>query len=77
MIITRRQLVWVEIALTVWRQATGWTVRGSKTGGDEIFQTHPDRPRGPPSHTYRVPFQRVNRTGRVADETLTSSPRIE
>jgi len=32
--------------------ATGWTVRGSNTGGGEIFRTLPDRPWGPPSLLY-------------------------
>jgi hypothetical protein len=32
--------------------ATGWTVRGSNTGGGEIFRTRPDRPWGPPSLLY-------------------------
>jgi hypothetical protein len=41
--------------------ATGYGLDGP---GIEIrwrrdFQTHPERPREPPSHTYRVPFQRV------------------
>jgi hypothetical protein len=31
---------------------TGWTVRGSKPGGGEIFRTRPDRPWGAPSHLY-------------------------
>ena len=28
---------------------TDWTVRGSKSGGGEIFCTNPDQPWGPPS----------------------------
>jgi hypothetical protein len=28
---------------------TGWTVRGSIPGADEIFHTRPHRPKGPPS----------------------------
>jgi hypothetical protein len=35
-----------------WLLATGWTVRGSNPGGDEIFRTRPDRPWGPPSLLY-------------------------
>jgi hypothetical protein len=31
---------------------TGWTVRGSNSGGGEIFRTCPDRPWGPPSFLY-------------------------
>ena len=32
--------------------ATGWTVRGSNPGGDEIFRTCPDRPWGSTSLLY-------------------------
>ena len=31
-----------------------WTVRGSNSGGDEVFRAHPDRPRGPPSLLYPI-----------------------
>jgi hypothetical protein len=31
----------------------GWTVRGSNTGGGEIFRTRPDRLWGPPSLLYK------------------------
>ena len=31
---------------------TVWVVVGSNPGGDEIFRTCPDRPRGPPSFLY-------------------------
>ena len=41
--------MWAGIAQSVWRHATGWTVRGSNPGGGEIFRT---RPWGPPSHLY-------------------------
>ena len=40
------------IAQSVQRLATGWTVRGSKPGGGEIFRIRPDRPWGPPSLPY-------------------------
>ena len=40
------------VAQSVWRLATGWTVRGSNPGGVEIFRTCPDRPWGPPSLLY-------------------------
>jgi hypothetical protein len=30
--------MWVWIVQSVWRHATGWTVRGSNTGGGEIFR---------------------------------------
>jgi len=44
--------VWAEIAQSVQRLATGWTVRGSNPGGSEIFRTRSDRPWGPPSLLY-------------------------
>ena len=31
-----------RVAQSVWRLTTGWTVRGSNPGGDEIFR--PSRP---------------------------------
>ena len=31
----------------------GWTVRGSKSGGGEIFLTCPDNPRGPPNFLHK------------------------
>ena len=40
------------IAQAVHRLATRWAVRGSNTGGGEIFRSHPDRPRDPPSLLY-------------------------
>jgi hypothetical protein len=40
------------IAQSVWRLATGWTVRGSNPCGGEIFRTRPDRPCGPPGPLY-------------------------
>jgi hypothetical protein len=48
---------WAGIAQSVWRLATGWTVRGSSTSASEIFRTCPERPWGPPSflhNGYRV-----------------------
>ena len=56
------------ITQSVWRLATGWTVRGSNTGRGEIFLTHPDRPWGPPSllyNRYRF-FPRGKPAGAVA-----------
>jgi hypothetical protein len=40
------------ITQSVQRLATGWTVRGSNPGGDEIFRTRPGRPWGLPSLLY-------------------------
>jgi len=37
-------LIGVGIVQSLYRLATGWTVRGSNPGGGEIFCTHPDRP---------------------------------
>ena len=48
-----KQCDWVGIAQSVYRLATGWTVRGSNPGGGgEIFRIRPDRPWGPPSLLY-------------------------
>ena len=44
--------LWARIAQSIQRLATGWTVRGSNTGGGEIFRTRPDRPWGPSSTQY-------------------------
>jgi hypothetical protein len=41
-----------RVAQSVYRLATGWTVRGSNTGVGEIFRTCPDRPCGSPSFLY-------------------------
>ena len=40
------------VVQSVYRLATGWTVRGSNPSGGEIFHTCPDRPWGPPSLLY-------------------------
>ena len=59
-----------RVAQSVQRLATGWTVRGSNSGGGEVFRTCPDRPWGPPSplyNGYRVfPGGKVG-PGRAAD----------
>jgi hypothetical protein len=41
-----------RVAQSVWRLATGWTVRGSKPSRGEIVRTRPDLPWGPPSLLY-------------------------
>jgi hypothetical protein len=38
-----------RVALSVQRLTTGWTVRGSNSGGGQIFRTCPDLPWGPSS----------------------------
>ena len=71
---------WAGIAQSVWRLATGWTVRGSNPGGGEIFRTRPDRPWGPPSliyNGYPVPFQGVKRPGRGVDHPPPSSAEVK
>ena len=68
--------MWAEIAQSVWRLATGWTVRGSNPGGGEIFRTCPDRPWGPPTllhNGYRVFPGGKERPGRDADPSFPSS----
>jgi len=58
--------------------ATGWTVRGSNPGGDEITRTRPDRHWGPNSllyNGYRVSFPRVRRPQRSANHPNSISSR--
>jgi len=60
------------VAQSVKRLTTGWTVRGSNPGGDEIFRTCPDRPWSPSSilyNGYRVFSGGKERPGRDADTT--------
>jgi len=47
------QKTWAAIAQSVLRLAKGWTVRGSNSGGGEIFRTCPVRPWGPPTLLYK------------------------
>jgi hypothetical protein len=57
---------------------TGWTVRGSNSGGSEIFSTCPDRPWGPRSllyNGYRVFPGARKRPGRDADPSPLLVPR--
>jgi hypothetical protein len=43
-------LLYINSLLVGWhsavrlRRASGWTIRGSKPGGSEIFHTRPDQP---------------------------------
>jgi hypothetical protein len=67
------------VAQSVYGLATGWTVRGSNSGGGEIFRTCPDRPWGPPSHLYngyRVFPGGRKRPGRDADPSPPSSAEV-
>ena len=62
--------VWILVTDSAARRAAGWTVRGSNTGGSEIFRTCPDRPWGPPSllyNGYRVFPGSNERPGRGAE----------
>ena len=64
------------VAQSVWRLATGWTVRGLNPGGGEIFLTSPDRPWGPLSllyNGYRVFPGGRERPVRYADPSPHSS----
>jgi hypothetical protein len=68
-----------RVAQSLYRLATGWTVRGSKRGGGEIFRTCPERPWGPPSflyNGYRVLPGGRKRPGRDADPSPPSSAEI-
>ena len=65
-----------RIAQSVWRLATGWTVRGPNPRVCNIFRTCPDRPWGPPSllyYEYRIFLGGKERPGRDADPSLPSS----
>jgi len=65
-----------RVAQSVWRLATGWTVRGSNPCGGEIFRTCPDRPWGSPSllyNRYRVFPRSKERPGHDADLSPSSS----
>jgi hypothetical protein len=69
-----------EIAQSVLRLATDWSVRGSNPGGGEIFHTCPDRPWGPPILLYNgywVSFPGIKRPGRGADHPPHLAPRLK
>ena len=69
-----------ETAQSIWRLATGWTVRKSNPGGGKIFLTRPDRPWGPPSLLYkghRVSFLGVIRQGRGVNHPPPSSAEVK
>jgi hypothetical protein len=71
---------WAGIAQSVWRLATGWTVRGSNHAGDEVFCTCLDRSYGPPSllhNGYRVSFPGIMRPGRSVDHPPNLAPRLK
>jgi hypothetical protein len=62
------------------RLAMGFTVGGSNPGGDEIFHTRPDRPRGPPSplnNGYWFSFPGVKWPGHGVDHSPPSSAEVK
>jgi len=68
-----------ELAQSLQRLATGWTVLGSNPGGGEIFRTRPDRPWGPSSLLYSGygVFSGVKRLERGVDHPTPLSPRLK
>jgi hypothetical protein len=66
----------ISILILPSNNSTDWTVRGSNSGGGEIFHTCPDRPWGPLSllyNGYRVFPGGKERPGRDADPSPPSS----
>jgi len=70
---------WAAIAQSVYRLATGWTVRGSNPDGGECFRTRPDPALGPTQpHTMGTgSFRGVKRPGRGTDHPPLSRAEIE
>ena len=65
---------------SVRRLATGWEVRGSNPGGDEIFRICRYGPWGPPSllyNGYQASFKGVKRVGRGVDHPPPSPAEIK
>ena len=72
--------IWAEIAQSVYRHATGWTVRGLNPDAGENFRTCQDRPWDPPSllyNGYRISFQGVKRPGRAVDHQPSFSTKVK
>jgi len=70
---------WDGRTQSVYRLATGWTVRGSNVGGGETFRTCADRLWGPPSflyNWYRLSFPGVKRSGRGVNHPSPSSAKM-
>ena len=73
-------LEWSAIAQSEQLLGPSWTVRGSISGGREIFRTRLDRPWGPPSllfNRYRVSFPGVNLPGRGVDNPSPFSGKVK
>ena len=47
-------IIWAVVAQSVQRLVTAWKVRGSNSGGGEIFRACPDQPWDPPSLLYNA-----------------------
>ena len=70
---------WTGTAQSVQRPANGWTVRGSNSGGGEIFRNCPARPwcHLAPYAISTRPFTGVKRLGRGADQPPLSSAEVK
>ena len=71
---------WAATPYSVQRLATGWTVRGSKTGGGEVFRTRLDWPWCPPSplyNGYRISFPVISRSGGGVKHPLPSTAEVK
>ena len=69
-----------EIKYFQYLYATGWTVRGSNSGGRDIFLTRPDRPWNPPgclSKGCQVSFSGAKRPGSSVNHPLPSSTEVK
>ena len=76
----QEKLLWVGVAKSVQRLATGWTVRGSNPGGRRDFPHHPDQPWSPPIllyNGYRASLPGVKRSGRGVDIPRHLEPRLK
>jgi hypothetical protein len=72
--------LWAWIGQSVYRLATGRTVRVSNPVGGEIFRTRPDRSWGPPSllhNGYWLTIPGVKRSGRGVDHPPLSSAEVK
>jgi len=71
---------WAGIAQSVQLLATGWTVRGSISGGGEIFRPRPYRSWDPPSfiwNGYWVSFPGIKRPERGVDHLPPPSAEVK
>ena len=76
----QQQSIWAGIAQSVERLAGGWTFRGSKAGGVEIFRTRPYRPWSPHSllySGYRASFPGLERPRRGVNHPPPSSAEVK